>query len=264
MPIVLSEWNLTPSTDPKEVAIPPAQEPTARHLGRGKASYTRILTELRSRPCQLVVAGGIVNPMGPTLVALVMLGAKRGANWNLYRLSLNPFGQELTRLRAVKAKEAVSPSSIIGELGFGIAGVPTFLVFGRANSEEIHASARQIALASNNLASTVDRLRRFPGNPWDRISEEMKSGFESRSTPDREAKDQDVQDYILMIFDEKNLREEIAAFKTAWQGSIEFQASSDSSILVQTAMPLSDVREAISILLGSAGENADGSHPAPG
>ena len=236
--------------------------PTAR---RHKADYKRILTELRSRPCQLIVAGGIVNPFGPTLVGLLMLGAKRGANWNLYRLSLNPFWQQLTRLRAAKVKEAMSPSSLIKELGLGIDGAPTFLFFGRANSDEICASARQIALASNDLASTVDCLRRFPGNPWDRISEGTKTAFESirtamkhskfesisKTVPDLEATDQDIQDYISMTFDSKNLKEEVAAFKTAWQGSIEFQ-SSNGSVLAKTAMPLSDAIEVISILLEKA------------
>jgi hypothetical protein len=86
----------------------------------------------------------------------------------------------------------------------------------------------------------------------------MKRAFDSISkfAPGREVTDQDVQDYISMIFDAKNLREEIAAFKTAWQGSIDFQ-SSNGSILATTAMPLSDVTEAISILLGSAGEKVD-------
>jgi hypothetical protein len=137
----------------------------------------------------MVVAGGIVNPMGPTLISLLMLGAKRGVNLNLYRLSLNPFGQELTRLRAAEVKEVTSPSNIIRELGLGTDVAPTFLFFGQASSEEIYASARQVALSSNDLASTLDRLRRFPGNPWDRISEEMKGAFKSISkpTPNRKA-----------------------------------------------------------------------------
>jgi hypothetical protein len=60
-----------------------------------------------------------------------------------------------------------------------------------------------------------------------------------------------------MIFDTKNFQEEIAAFKTAWQGSIKFQ-SSNGSILAETAMPLSDIVDAMSILIGSVGEKADG------
>ena len=154
MPIVLSEWNLTPGSDPREVAVPTGQEPTTRSA-RKKPSYKRILTELGSRPCRLVVAGGIVNPMGPTLAALLMLGTERGTNWNLYRLILNPFEQGLTRLRNGKMNEAGSPSAITRERGLRLAAAPTLLFFGGANSDEIFACSREIALMSNNLASTV-------------------------------------------------------------------------------------------------------------
>jgi hypothetical protein len=224
------------------------------------------------------VAGGIVNPLGPTLGALVLPGAKGGGDWTLYRLSLNPFLQELTRLRAAKAEEVATPSRVIEEQRLGLNSTPTLLFFGPANSEEIYACARQLALASNDLATVVDRLRRFPGNPWDRISEEMdetnkqflagvptraiarrlgaaksKSLSISDSKSNRKTTDQNIKDYISLIFDKKNLKEEISAFKTAWTGSVDFQASGNSG-LAKTAMPFSDVNEAISILLRSADE----------
>ena len=224
----------------------------------------QILKQLRSHPCRLVVAGGIVNPMGPTLGALLLLGGKGSVDWALYRLSLNPFGQELTRLRAAKAEEASTPSGVIEEQRLGFDNVPTFLFFGPANSEEIYACVRQIALASNDLATEVDRLRRYPGNPWDRISEEMdqankqlataKSPSAPDSKSDRKTTDQDIRDYISLIFEKKNLTEEISAFRTAWKGSIDFQETSGNSGLAKAAMPLSDLNEAISILLRSADE----------
>ena len=40
MPVVLAEWNLRPATDPKEVAVPPVEDPK-RHR---QASYQKILT----------------------------------------------------------------------------------------------------------------------------------------------------------------------------------------------------------------------------
>jgi hypothetical protein len=253
MPIVLSEWNLTPISDPDEVAAPPGQK-TSRRSERNKPSYERVLTELETRPCRLIVAGGIVNPMGPTLGALLMLGTKGDTDWDLYRLTLNPFQQELTRLCAGKMKAADSPTTIIRKHGLGFATAPTFLFFGKANSDEIYACCRQIALTSKDFASTVDRLRRYPSNPWDRISEEMQNAFKFTSNEEGQTTDQDVQEYMSMIFDEKSLREEISAFKEAWRGSIKFQASSGNSELAETAMPLEEVEKAISILLGSVDE----------
>ena len=54
-----------------------------------------------------------------------------------------------------------------------------------------------------------------------------------------------------MIFDEKNSREEMAAFRTAWEGSIEFQKSLGNLKLSKTAMTADEVIEAMDILLGS-------------
>ena len=56
--------------------------------------------------------------------------------------------------------------------------------------------------------------------------------------------------------------EEMSAFITAWKGSIEFQASSGNSKLAEGAMPVSEVKEAISILLASVEEKSDESHSA--
>jgi hypothetical protein len=70
---------------------------------------------LRSHPCKLVVAGGIVNPMGPTFSGLLLLGSTAGDDWNLCRFSFNPFKQELTLLRAAKLEEVASPSKLMEE-----------------------------------------------------------------------------------------------------------------------------------------------------
>jgi hypothetical protein len=82
---------------------------------------------------------------------------------------LNPFEQELTKLRAAKPEEAALPSRIMeGEddeeqrLGFGLMSAPTFL-FLRAGAKEISACANLIASASYNFASTVDLLHQFLG-----------------------------------------------------------------------------------------------------
>ena len=221
----------------------------------------RILKLLRSHPCKLVLAAGIVNPMGPTLSGLLLLGSKKGADWDLYRFSLNPFQQELTKLRAANPDEAASPSKVMEEeddeeqrLGFGLMSAPTFL-FLRAGAKEISACVHLIASASDNFTSTLDRLHEFPGNPWDRISTQVNETANSKSMPkppaERHITDQDIENYTSMIFDEKNSREEMAAFRTAWEGSIEFQKSLGNLKLSKTAMTADEVIEAMDILLRS-------------
>jgi hypothetical protein len=85
---------------------------------------------------------------------------------------------------------------------------PTFL-FLRAGPKEIYACAHLIASASSDFASTVDLLREFPGNPWDRISAQVNETANSKSMPklpaERNITDQDIENYTSMIFDEKEL-----------------------------------------------------------
>jgi hypothetical protein len=244
MPRVLSEWNLTPKTDPSEAASAPAETGAMEHI--------IIMDQLRSRPCKLVAAAGIVNPFGPTLAGLVLLGKAGQSEWELFSFSLNPFNQELKRLRSANLAEATHPSKLVEDTGIGLASAPTLLIFSSAPDQEVIACAKVIASAFDDLGSTVDRLQKFPGNPWDRISEEIHNGFGSLSTSPkhpRSIKPKDIDDYVAIILDRKIFSEEFAAFRKAWEGSIEFQESSGNSELVKTAMPFKELEEIIFIFV---------------
>lgn len=197
------------------------------------------------------------------LAGLVLLGTSGEVEWELFKFSLSPFSQELKRLRPAKAVETTLPSKLVAGGGVGLASAPTMLIFGSAAGEDIIACTRVIALAADDFGRRIDILRKFPGNPWDRISKEMEKSdlakSDPNSKPNRETTDQDIQDYFMMIFDEKNLQLEISAFNTAWDGSINFQKSSGNAELAKTAMALSEVNEAINILVSSADEKVSGS-----
>ena len=227
--------------------------------------HRTIVDQLRSRPCKLVVAAGIVNPFGPTLAGLVLLGKAGQPEWELFSFSLNPFSQELKRLRSAKLAEATHPSEIVAHAGIGLASAPTVLIVSSAPDQEVVACARVIASAFDDLGSTVDRLRKFPGNPWDRISAEMHDGFGSVSSSRKHhgsIKPKDIDDYLAIILDRKNFSEEFAAFRAAWKGSIDFQGSNGSAVLVKTAMPLKDLDEAISIFVHAGSFQIQGEPPA--
>ena len=83
-------------------------------------NHKTIMDQLRSRLCKLVAAAGIVNPLGPTLAGLVLLGTSGEVEWELFKFSLNPFSQELKRLRPAKAVEATRPSKVVAEAGIGL------------------------------------------------------------------------------------------------------------------------------------------------
>jgi hypothetical protein len=180
-------------------------------------NYRTIIDQLRSRPCRLVAAAGIVNPFGPTLAGLVLLRKVEQFDWELVSFSLNPFEQQLKRLRSADITEATHPSKVIAEAGIGLAAPPTMLIFSAESDNEVIARAKAIALASVDLGSTIDLLRTFPGNPWDRISKEITDGIGSSAAPQakhlRTVTTKDIDDYVAIVLDRKNFSEEFAAFR---------------------------------------------------
>jgi hypothetical protein len=245
MPRVLSEWNLTLATDPNKAA--------------SASDHLAILDHLRSHPSKLLVAAGIVNPFGPTLAGLTLLKKAEQPDWELFSFSLNPFRQELKRLRSATLDEATQPSKVVADAGIGLAATPTLIIVNSVSEQEIVACTRVIASAFADLGSTIDNLRKFPGNPWDRISEEIHDGFgsvRSSSKQNRAIKPEDIDDYVKLMLDGKSFAEEFIAFKTAWQGSIDFQKSHGNSEFANSAMPLKALEEVISILLKPTAGNA--------
>lgn len=142
----------------------------------------------------------------------------------------------------------------------GLTAAPTILFFGSLGDEEIHACVREIAEKAADFDSLLDRLRRFAGDPWKRVSEETREADQVLidhalgkpvSPPARTARqitDKDIEDYFLSIM--KNIVEEQRAFFAAWNGSIDLQRSSDNLNLEKTAMPADKVDEAIRLVIG--------------
>jgi hypothetical protein len=215
-------------------------------------NHTIIIERLRTPSLKLVAAAGTVNPFGPTLAGLVLLEKSGPTDWELFRFSLNPFSQNLGHLRSAKLDEATHPSKLVADVGIGLDSAPTLLIFKATSDKEIIDSAKAIALTFADLGSTVDRLRKFPGNPWDRISEEIHDGFKSLSEsekPIRSVEPKDIEDYVKIVLNRGNFAEEFAAFRRAWQGSIDFQKSSGNTELANTAMPLKHLDEIISMFI---------------
>jgi hypothetical protein len=207
-----------------------------------------IVAKLKAHRCHLAVGAGIVNPMGPTLTALLV------QENDLVRISLNPFQQQFERLRAAKPEEAEMPSKLVAEVGTGLACAPTILLFAGASASEIAKSARLFAEGSDDLAGLVDALVQYFGNPWDRVSAEMDAAVQAVLKPEalqhRPETPEDAETYLRLILDPRHITEEIAAFKYAWKGSIEFQKSNGNLRMASTAMPESALQEALLILLG--------------
>jgi hypothetical protein len=77
---------------------------------------------------------------------LILLQKAGQPDWELFSFSLNPFGQELKRLRSATLDEATQPSKSIREAGIGLGSAPTLVIINPLPEQEIVACLRVIAL----------------------------------------------------------------------------------------------------------------------
>jgi hypothetical protein len=188
----------------------------------------------------------------PTIGGLVLLGSAQGSQWELFSFLLNPFNQQLKSLRPARAEEASHPSKIVAEFGIPLSGAPTWIMTASQREGEWLYTVLWIAKRAEDLAATIDLLRKFPGSPWDRISAEMDASMAlphgEGVRPHREAKGQDIIDYATTVMDRKHRDVEARAFIAAWEASIDAQEANGSS-LSDAAMPIEDLWDVMSILL---------------
>jgi hypothetical protein len=177
---------------------------------------------------------GIINPMGPTMNALVASGfGSVGERRALLHLTLNPFSQSCYEVGVVTFGER-SPSlpdlSAFFSLPFG--ACPTLLMPSALYSDEFAQSFFVELLQSFDDGNQKwHKLRHFPGDPWKRVENEMAGlhDFIAKS-PKRIATERQPQrltitaarEFTQQQLNPKNLLEEFKAFMFAWEGSINF------------------------------------------
>ncbi len=119
---------------------------------------------------------GIVNPMGPTLNALVAdgLGAV-GERRALLHLMLNPFSQSCYEVGSVVLGE--TPPSLRDLQAFfslPLGACPTLLMPSALYSAECAQEFfTQLLQSFDDGTEAWEKVRRFPGDPWKRIQNEM-------------------------------------------------------------------------------------------
>ena len=181
-----------------------------------------------------VFALGIVNPMGPTMNALVANGlGSVGERRALLHLMLNPFSQSCYEVGVVTFGET-SPSlpdlRAFFSLPFG--ACPTLLMPSALYSDEFAQNLFVELLQSfDDGHQAWDKLRHFPGDPWKRVKNEMAElpdfiakspkRIETQKRPRRLTITQ-ARKFAQLQLNPKNLDEEFKAFMFAWEGSINF------------------------------------------
>jgi hypothetical protein len=205
-------------------------------------TYVRRLSEPRQYPVSYgwenevvpILVSGVVNPAGPTLSVIACVRDKTSAPLALVYACFNPFLSELFIPGYFMKGDAGVPVSdqivsTLASLGVFAHGLPTLCVTGGCvDALEIRSIFRRLMAQAPNAGPELERLRRFPLNPWDRISAGMRESAaeaaeESASVganPER-VPDADMDELLDIVLDVEHNKREVAALFYAWKGAIE-------------------------------------------
>lgn len=185
-----------------------------------------------------ILIGGIVNPFGPTLTVIALANDSTTAPPALVWASLNPFHSTVRVVGYLRPGEMAASlldqiSEELGARGVFAGGTPSFfLQDGILNAPERRRICHSLITGCSDLPALYDRLRRFPMNPWDRVTEEVSAAFDSASATSNVAssatdplKEGELQALLDILLDVNHGQHELSAFSYAWKQSIELQAT---------------------------------------
>jgi hypothetical protein len=116
-------------------------------------------------------------------------------------------------------------------------GAPTFVLLSdRLQGDDFCKTFAELVGEVDSISSTVDLLRRYPCNPWDRVTAEVEEGFaramramdrDREKRGPRVAKRKATQAEIDALLDEilssRHFLQEAEALRDAWRGSVQLQ-----------------------------------------
>lgn len=224
-----------------------------------------VLENPRERPIKKIgkkglttlIGGGIINPFGPTLTALVIDGEMdSGKTHPILLLMLNPFSQTVTEVGQAHIGDSWAPFQQIPQyfdLSFG--SCPTLLLPSALLERDANVElyARFLSTFEDGYA-VLQKVRAFPGDPWNRVQEDVGglasliervgSGSRTESTQ-RALSPEESRELSANLLDSPNLKSELQAFMFAWNGSIEFQGG---GFMSKRAMSLKDFARYFALL----------------
>ena len=216
------------------------------------------LESLTNREMITIVAGGIINPFGPTLNAIVLDGIiQTGNKLPILNINLNPFSQEAKEIGVAHIGDVWDPATDLKEFFSPpvLGSCPTLLLPSTLFDADGRININAIFISSfDNAYSVLEKVRRFPGDPWNRVQNDVDSIGDTLKSIDSQPetkksvqsiKDDEAIELARNLLDPSNLKAEIKAFMYAWNGSIEFQGG---SALVNRAMSLEEFIKIFSTL----------------
>lgn len=200
----------------------------------------------------LLFLTGIVNPFGPTMMGLVVLSkvplitATSPIALQIARFFLNPFAHDVEAIGQLVGP-FLSPDELVTNVDrLGYDGTGRFTLFHPGYHYADHRTAGQLGRALlfrvEGVAEELNLLKRFPNDPWHRISVEMDGVTQQvrdhvarrKLQPIKEYTEQhqsteqhhaptseDVESFLEIIQREEHNAEELKAFFTAWLGAIK-------------------------------------------
>jgi len=131
-----------------------------------------------------LVGGGIVNPFGPTLQLIAAVGEWRpGLELPIIWAILNPFSQVIQQIGVLKLRALVSPAEVLAavvpkEPG----GCPTALIaspLAQGRPADLVSGMAGYVAACEGVRDTLDRVRKFPGDPRSRVQDELANAMKA-------------------------------------------------------------------------------------
>lgn len=180
-----------------------------------------------------VVAGGIVNPFGPTLIAVALEGKlKQGSELPVWVIMLNPFRQTAKRVGLFRADvdQVQMFDAVIPLVTTWFGGCPTLLMPSALQAEaDTGGFVAKLLQQFDDGVNTLEGTRRHPRNPWSRIQAEvdgMAGGARDQASRSSRLTDSEARELAKNLLDPASQTVEFQAFMDAWNGAIEFQGSS--------------------------------------
>ena len=200
-----------------------------------------------------LISFGIVNPYGPTLFGFLLLDGIQVDGAQLVYFQLNPFSQSIIAVHEItpETKTHQLRDIVIGAIAnfdlLGNAATPTLLVPSKYfSSEDASDVLCSVLSKTKKLPDSLRLLKEFPGDPWKRVSKEMRLAFKKVkqrrtgtdiSTNEAEkASRAQISEYSEIIGGEAHRAKELEAFLYAWDGSINFQKEKGSSSISQKVL----------------------------
>jgi hypothetical protein len=229
------------------------------------------ISYLQSNSLEPVLISGLVNPYGPTLTVVTIVRDKTTAPPALAYGYLNPFKSELFVLGYLReGKLSTSMSDQI------LAAIAPFQVFERG-ATSVCMSGEYLEPAEVRylyghlfrnypwLRSHMEKIKRFPMNPWDRVTEDLNESFEAMSQdqndaeaiPDEPISDADMNELLDIVLDPEHNASELKAFLYAWKGSIDQQREFNNHEIADNAFQYEEFSPLLGHILESSGYEAE-------